>query len=91
MRLLVTSGPKLANGIVGAGGVILRWDGASLHEQDGYRFAIYERRGGRWPELGTSEDREWLGRFLGRRGFKIWPGYLALLLWMTATAWSGGE
>jgi Ser/Thr protein kinase RdoA (MazF antagonist) len=41
-------------------------DGASLHERDGYRFAVYERRGGRWPELGTSEDREWLGRFLGR-------------------------
>jgi len=41
-------------------------DGESLHERDGYRFAVYERRGGRWPELGTSEDREWLGRFLGR-------------------------
>jgi Ser/Thr protein kinase RdoA (MazF antagonist) len=41
-------------------------DGASLHEHEGYRFAVYERRGGRWPELGTSEDREWLGRFLGR-------------------------
>ena len=38
----------------------------SLREHDGYRFAVYERRGGRWPELGTSEDREWLGRFLGR-------------------------
>jgi len=41
-------------------------EGATLHEQDGYRFALYERRGGRWPELGTREDREWLGRFLGR-------------------------
>jgi Ser/Thr protein kinase RdoA (MazF antagonist) len=41
-------------------------EGRSLHERDGYRFAVYERRGGRWPELGTSEDREWLGRFLGR-------------------------
>jgi len=28
-------------------------DGGSLSEQDGYRFAVYERRGGRWPELGT--------------------------------------
>jgi Ser/Thr protein kinase RdoA (MazF antagonist) len=44
----------------------LTHDGATLHERDGYRFAVYERRGGRWPELGTSEDREWLGRFLGR-------------------------
>jgi Ser/Thr protein kinase RdoA (MazF antagonist) len=41
-------------------------DGYTLHEQEGYRFAVYERRGGRWPELGTREDREWLGRFLGR-------------------------
>jgi Ser/Thr protein kinase RdoA (MazF antagonist) len=41
-------------------------NGETLHERDGYRFAVYERRGGRWPELGTSEDREWLGRFLGR-------------------------
>ena len=41
-------------------------DGYSLREHEGYRFAVYERRGGRWPELGTSEDREWLGRFLGR-------------------------
>jgi Ser/Thr protein kinase RdoA (MazF antagonist) len=41
-------------------------DERTLHEFDDYRFALYERRGGRWPELGTSEDREWLGRFLGR-------------------------
>jgi Ser/Thr protein kinase RdoA (MazF antagonist) len=40
--------------------------GKTLHEHEKYRFALYERRGGRWPELGTSEDREWLGRFLGR-------------------------
>lgn len=41
-------------------------DGRTLHEQSGYRFALYERRGGRWPELNSSEDRVWLGRFLGR-------------------------
>jgi Ser/Thr protein kinase RdoA (MazF antagonist) len=41
-------------------------DGGTLHEHDGYRFAVYERRGGRWPELGTAEDRVWMGRFLGR-------------------------
>jgi Ser/Thr protein kinase RdoA (MazF antagonist) len=41
-------------------------DGETLHEREGYRFALYERRGGRWPELATREDREWLGRFLGR-------------------------
>jgi Ser/Thr protein kinase RdoA (MazF antagonist) len=44
----------------------LIYDDATLHEYEGYRFALSERRGGRWPELGTSEDREWLGRFLGR-------------------------
>src|SRR6201999_89288 len=41
-------------------------DGRTLHEYDDYRFAVYERRGGRWPELGTSDDRVWMGRFLGR-------------------------
>jgi Ser/Thr protein kinase RdoA (MazF antagonist) len=41
-------------------------DGETLHEHDGYRFAVYERRGGRWPELGTADDRVWMGRFLGR-------------------------
>jgi Ser/Thr protein kinase RdoA (MazF antagonist) len=41
-------------------------DGGTLHMYDGYRFAVYERRGGRWPELGTAEDRVWMGRFLGR-------------------------
>jgi Ser/Thr protein kinase RdoA (MazF antagonist) len=40
--------------------------GETLHEYDEYRFAVYERRGGRWPELGTAEDRVWMGRFLGR-------------------------
>ncbi len=32
----------------------------------GYRLAIYPRRGGQWPELGTEDDRQWIGRFLGR-------------------------
>jgi Ser/Thr protein kinase RdoA (MazF antagonist) len=39
---------------------------ATLHEHGGYRFAVFERRGGRWPELATSADRAWMGRFLGR-------------------------
>ena len=33
---------------------------------EGFRFAIYPRRGGQWPELGTADDRQWIGRFLGR-------------------------
>jgi Ser/Thr protein kinase RdoA (MazF antagonist) len=41
-------------------------DGETLHEHEGFRFAVYERRGGRWPELGTHDDRAWMGRFLGR-------------------------
>jgi Ser/Thr protein kinase RdoA (MazF antagonist) len=41
-------------------------DGASLHEHRGFRYAVFPRRGGHWPELGTTEQREWVGRFLGR-------------------------
>jgi Ser/Thr protein kinase RdoA (MazF antagonist) len=39
---------------------------ATLHVHSGFRFAVFPRRGGRWPELGTREEREWMGRFLGR-------------------------
>lgn len=55
--------------------------GRTLHEHGGYRFAVFERRGGRWPELGNSEERIWMGRFLGRlhavgavRPFESRPG-----------------
>jgi Ser/Thr protein kinase RdoA (MazF antagonist) len=41
-------------------------DGVSLHVHRGFRYAVFPRRGGRWPELGTREEREWVGRFLGR-------------------------
>ncbi|HEX9403776.1 MAG TPA: serine/threonine protein kinase [Steroidobacteraceae bacterium] len=41
-------------------------DGVSLHVHRGFRYAVFPRRGGRWPELGVSDDREWVGRFLGR-------------------------
>ena len=41
-------------------------DGESLHVHRGFRYAVFPRRGGRWPELGSTEDREWVGRFLGR-------------------------
>ena len=40
--------------------------GATLHRHAGYRFAVFPRRGGRWPELDSPEEREWLGRFIGR-------------------------
>ncbi len=38
----------------------------SLFTYRGFRYAVFPRRGGRWPELGTAVDREWVGRFLGR-------------------------
>jgi Ser/Thr protein kinase RdoA (MazF antagonist) len=41
-------------------------EGQTLFEYESFRFAIFERRGGRWPELGTRTEREWMGRFLGR-------------------------
>jgi Ser/Thr protein kinase RdoA (MazF antagonist) len=41
-------------------------DGRTLFEYDEFRFALFERRGGRWPELGLRAEREWMGRFLGR-------------------------
>jgi Ser/Thr protein kinase RdoA (MazF antagonist) len=41
-------------------------DGESLHVHHGFRYAVFPRRGGRWPELGTLDEREWVGRFLGR-------------------------
>jgi Ser/Thr protein kinase RdoA (MazF antagonist) len=40
--------------------------GGSLLHHAGFRFALYPRRGGQWPELGTKDEREWMGRFLGR-------------------------
>ncbi len=40
--------------------------GESMHTHRGYRYAVFPRRGGRWPELGTADEREWVGRFLGR-------------------------
>jgi len=41
-------------------------EGRSLFEYEGFRFALFERRGGRWPELDTQAERAWMGRFLGR-------------------------
>ena len=38
----------------------------SLHRYEQFRFALYLRRGGHWPDLDSSENRKWLGRFLGR-------------------------
>ena len=41
-------------------------DGTTLHRHDGFRFALFPRRGGRWPELEVPDVLWRLGRFLGR-------------------------
>jgi Ser/Thr protein kinase RdoA (MazF antagonist) len=38
----------------------------TLHSFEGFRFAVYPRRGGRPPELEDPQALEWIGRFLGR-------------------------
>lgn len=40
--------------------------GRTLFELDGFRYAVYPRAGGRWPELASRDERAWMGRFLGR-------------------------
>ncbi len=40
--------------------------GVTLHEREGFRFAVFPRRGGRAPDLENEEVLEWLGRFIGR-------------------------
>lgn len=41
-------------------------EGRTLLEYGGYRFALFPRRGGRWPELDNPDNLLWLGRFIGR-------------------------
>ena len=41
-------------------------EGRTLHEREGFRFAVFPRRGGRAPDLENEETLEWLGRFIGR-------------------------
>ncbi len=43
-----------------------RIDGRTLHGFEGYRFAVFERHGGRAPELDSPDVLEWTGRFIGR-------------------------
>ncbi|HEX4885372.1 MAG TPA: serine/threonine protein kinase [Casimicrobiaceae bacterium] len=40
--------------------------GQTIQRHEGFRFAVYPRRGGRAPELDRPETLEWIGRFLGR-------------------------
>ncbi|MGN6094560.1 MAG: serine/threonine protein kinase, partial [Luteibacter jiangsuensis] len=41
-------------------------DGRTLLRHEGFRYAIYPRRGGRAPSLESADQLEWLGRLLGR-------------------------
>ena len=41
-------------------------DERTLFEHEGFRFALFKRSGGRWPELDNMENLKWIGRFLGR-------------------------
>ena len=40
--------------------------GRTLFELGGFRYAVYRRQGGYWPELGTPDERKQMGRFLAR-------------------------
>lgn len=44
----------------------LRFDGESLLQHGGYRFALFPRQGGREPALESLTNLAWLGRLLGR-------------------------
>jgi len=41
-------------------------DGETLHKFEQYRFSLFPRQGGRWPELDEPKNLTWIGRFLGR-------------------------
>ena len=44
----------------------LAFDGMTLLQHGGYRFALYPLQGGRWPDLEYTEDMIWMGRFIAR-------------------------
>ncbi len=49
--------------------VVAPWcspDQHTLHEYQGFRFALFKRWGGRALELDSLEQLEWMGRFIGR-------------------------
>ncbi len=44
----------------------LAFDGKTLHSVEGFRFSVFNKHGGRAPELEDRQTLEWMGRFLGR-------------------------
>ncbi|PCJ88030.1 MAG: serine/threonine protein kinase [Thiotrichaceae bacterium] len=41
-------------------------DDKTKFEYAGYRFSIFPLRGGRWPDLESRDDLNWMGRFIAR-------------------------
>lgn len=44
----------------------IQLNGATLHRCESFRFAVFPRRGGRWPELDDPQTQVRVGRLLGR-------------------------
>jgi Ser/Thr protein kinase RdoA (MazF antagonist) len=44
----------------------LAFEGRTLHASEGFRFAVFPKRGGRAPNLEDEKTLVWLGRFIGR-------------------------
>jgi Ser/Thr protein kinase RdoA (MazF antagonist) len=44
----------------------LSLDGKTLFSFEGFRFSVFQKQGGRSPELENRDTLEWMGRFLGR-------------------------
>jgi len=45
---------------------LLSPDGKTLYKFQGFRFSLFPRQGGRWPEFDNLDNLTWIGRFLGR-------------------------
>ncbi len=45
---------------------LINEEGKTLHEYQGYRFALFPMQGGRWPDLENLDDYERIGRLMGR-------------------------
>lgn len=41
-------------------------NGRTLHEFNGFRFALFAKQGGRAPELDRAQTLQWMGRFIAR-------------------------
>ncbi len=44
----------------------LQINAQTLLQHEGFRFAVFPRSGGRWPELDNPDNLQWIGRMMGR-------------------------